>query len=297
MTAAEMASRVVSALAALLPALAAERAALEQTGVDVAAVEQSAVQFQSVLDNHFDPPALAWRPRSSAFLGNRAIQNKIYYQKRKRQEAEEALEEAANAKDVVYQVHDHAFNIYLVMDGIFGYVGEVEESRFDFGKGAFVTRQTTPKNITLTTHLATVGKSTSIPGKQLRVRPSTVMNPPDDRRAYSSREGHTSSMLEQNHGAWTPKPKSADTPGSSSGSGRHSRSLAEQPHQFGEPPWLQVDLGKVKKVKGIVMQGHPKEDQWVKKYKVQYSLLEDGPWVEVEDVLIGCADRNTECQA
>ncbi|CAK0889045.1 unnamed protein product, partial [Prorocentrum cordatum] len=200
-------------------------------------------------------------------------------------------------EDVVYQVHDHAFNIYLVMDGIFGYVGEVEESRFDFGKGAFVTRQTTPKNITLTTHLATVGKSTSIPGKQLRVRPSTVMNPPDDRRAYSSREGHTSSMLEQNHGAWTPKPKSADTPGSSSGSGRHSRSLAEQPHQFGEPPWLQVDLGKVKKVKGIVMQGHPKEDQWVKKYKVQYSLLEDGPWVEVEDVLIGCADRNTECQA
>jgi len=58
-----------------------------------------------------------------------------------------------------------------------------------------------------------------------------------------------------------------------------------------------VDLGKVKKVKGIVMQGHPKEDQWVKKYKVQYSLLEEGPWAEIDDVFVGCADRSTESLA
>ena len=35
--------------------------------------------------------------------------------------------------------------------------------------------------------------------------------------------------------------------------------------------WIQVDFGEMKLVSGIVMQGRTDYEQWVKKYKVQYS--------------------------
>jgi hypothetical protein len=204
-------------------------------------------------------------------------------------------------EDVVYQVHDHAFNIYFVMDGIFCYVGEVDEHQFDLEKKTWISHQTTPKSIALTTQIPMGRQSTisNISSKQLRVRPTRTINPPEGRRLYSSREGHTSSMLEQTFSAWTPK--AAARPAAESNSNRavspqQNNSNSSLQSSYGDA-WLQVDLGMVKKVKGIVMQGHPKEDQWVKKYKVQYSLVEDGPWVEIDEVFVGCADRSTESQA
>ena len=35
--------------------------------------------------------------------------------------------------------------------------------------------------------------------------------------------------------------------------------------------WIKVDLGEMKSVSGIVMQGRSDYEQWVKKYKVEYS--------------------------
>ena len=46
--------------------------------------------------------------------------------------------------------------------------------------------------------------------------------------------------------------------------------------------WIQVDFGDMKSVSGIVMQGRSDYDQWVTKYKVQYS--NDGvTWQFVKD--------------
>ena len=46
--------------------------------------------------------------------------------------------------------------------------------------------------------------------------------------------------------------------------------------------WIQVDFGEMKLVSGIVMQGRTECEQWVKKYKVQYS--NDGmAWQFVKD--------------
>ena len=36
--------------------------------------------------------------------------------------------------------------------------------------------------------------------------------------------------------------------------------------------WIQADLGQVRKVTGVVIQGCPNEDHWVTKFKVQHSM-------------------------
>ncbi len=36
--------------------------------------------------------------------------------------------------------------------------------------------------------------------------------------------------------------------------------------------WIQVNLGQVRKVTGIVIQGCPQADNWVTKFKIQHSL-------------------------
>ena len=47
--------------------------------------------------------------------------------------------------------------------------------------------------------------------------------------------------------------------------------------------WIQVDLGVSKMVSGIVLQGREENNQWVTKYKVDYS--EDTvPWMLVKDI-------------
>ena len=46
--------------------------------------------------------------------------------------------------------------------------------------------------------------------------------------------------------------------------------------------WIQVDFGALKSVSGIVLQGRSEADQWVTKYKVQYSI--DGiTWQYIQD--------------
>ncbi|XP_071959437.1 lactadherin-like [Antedon mediterranea] len=37
-------------------------------------------------------------------------------------------------------------------------------------------------------------------------------------------------------------------------------------------PWLQVHLGALKEVTGVITQGRPQNSQWVKSYQVSYSL-------------------------
>lgn len=46
--------------------------------------------------------------------------------------------------------------------------------------------------------------------------------------------------------------------------------------------WIQVDLGAVRSVSGIVLQGRADYNQWVTKYKIQYS--KDGiNWQYIKD--------------
>ena len=47
-------------------------------------------------------------------------------------------------------------------------------------------------------------------------------------------------------------------------------------------PWIKADIGTVKYVSGIVLQGRPALDQWVTEYKVQYSY-DDVTWSYVKD--------------
>ena len=46
--------------------------------------------------------------------------------------------------------------------------------------------------------------------------------------------------------------------------------------------WIKADIGTVKYVAGIVLQGRPALDQWVTEYKVQYSY-DDKTWSYVKD--------------
>ena len=47
--------------------------------------------------------------------------------------------------------------------------------------------------------------------------------------------------------------------------------------------WIKADLGTVKYVSGIVLQGRQDSDQWVTGYKVQYSY-DDETWTYIKDV-------------
>ncbi|KAJ3605426.1 hypothetical protein NHX12_027473 [Muraenolepis orangiensis] len=59
--------------------------------------------------------------------------------------------------------------------------------------------------------------------------------------------------------------------------------------------WIQADLGQVKKVTGIVIQGCPSNDHWVTKFKIQHGL--DGTsWTNYDvdgEFFPGSEDRNT----
>ncbi|XP_058889912.1 macrophage mannose receptor 1-like [Acipenser ruthenus] len=57
--------------------------------------------------------------------------------------------------------------------------------------------------------------------------------------------------------------------------------------------WIQVNLGEVKKVTGVVLQGCPTDDHWVKSYKVQISA-DGSTWTNYQDTeFTGNTDRNT----
>ena len=81
-----------------------------------------------------------------------------------------------------------------------------------------------------------------------------TINPPEENRSYSSiygnaaiGEGHARSMLDSEQ-AW------------SSGS-----------NSVGE--WMQIDIGLLEKVVGVITQGRTDyQDEWVKTYKLQYSI-------------------------
>merc|ERR1719456_1238688 len=100
-----------------------------------------------------------------------------------------------------------------------------------------------------------------------------VLNPPEKSRTYSSiwgnnaiGTGHARSMLDSPQ-AW---------------SARNNRA--------GE--WMQIDLGAVKSVSGVVTQGR-KQGQWVTKYNVKYST-NGRKFTSVKGDFTGNSDRNTK---
>ncbi|MGH0164673.1 UNVERIFIED_CONTAM: hypothetical protein FKN15_047304 [Acipenser sinensis] len=61
--------------------------------------------------------------------------------------------------------------------------------------------------------------------------------------------------------------------------------------------WIQVNLGEVKKVTGVVLQGCPTDDHWVKSYKVQISA-DGSTWTNYQDTNgrwndVSCSELNT----
>ncbi|CAK0827821.1 unnamed protein product, partial [Prorocentrum cordatum] len=199
------------------------------------------------------------------------------------------------AGETVYELHDHAFNIFLVRSGTFAYVCEVTgagavDAAKEPGNPAEinVARQASPtmgiKFVTATmgmrmgrtasekpcmdsnaasqsrTSLKSQFSATSGLEYHLVADGGTlaVVNPGENRRSYSSPNAGASacSALGQGRGAW-----SLDS------------SKARE--------WLQINLGSVRSACGVVVQGHPKRDEWVTRLKVYTSYGGVEGWQEV----------------
>ena len=59
--------------------------------------------------------------------------------------------------------------------------------------------------------------------------------------------------------------------------------------------WMQIDLGSIKKVKGVVTQGRYNSDQWVTTFKLRYSI-DGSQYIDIDGgrLFTGNEDRNTK---
>ncbi|CAK0795523.1 unnamed protein product [Prorocentrum cordatum] len=187
------------------------------------------------------------------------------------------------AGELVYELHDHAFNLFLVMSGTFAYVCEVTgagavdaakepehfvESNSAFkagGKGSGIKlpgMAWTPSEKHSAESIAGTHATASRSGLEYHQAADggrlAVINPWENMRSYSSpcARGSVYSALGQSRGAWTPDSSKARE-------------------------WLQINLGSVKGACGVVVQGHPKRDEWVTRLKVYASYGGVEGWQEV----------------
>lgn len=200
------------------------------------------------------------------------------------------------AGEIVFQLHDQGFNLFLVMSGTFAFVCEVTgDGAVDAAKDPddVLDKAATPGNGLSIGHIfsskRTVG--TDLDNNMVDASPKlkdssttktrrhsetamdyyhtangetvAVWNPKEHLRSYSSSfaSGNVYSALGQTKGAWTPDSSNARE-------------------------WLKINLGTVKTACGVCVQGHPKRDEWVTKLKV-YASRGGQDWEEVPLVQAG----------
>jgi CRP-like cAMP-binding protein len=210
------------------------------------------------------------------------------------------------AKDVVFELHDHAFNLFLVMSGTFAYVGEATEAGgFDvqmdrsfnsldrgpkMAKPASVFDYTVPVGADYARDGIAVSYYHTMDGETV-----AVVNPPESSRSYSfgHNRGPRNSVLGQTRGAWSP-----DRPNGAAEQWTPETSKAKE--------WMQINMGTVKNVSGVSVQGHPDplRDEWATRVKVYVShsgINDMREWEEVRLrpnnlVLNGSRDRDTKVE-
>jgi CRP-like cAMP-binding protein len=172
--------------------------------------------------------------------------------------------------ELVFQMYDHAFNLCLVMSGTFACVAEPGP---DGGTDVMcdIGNVDSRSQVTVTKRPNADGKSMSGRSNNNAHRKRLVLmdavggenqgdqepteftleNPDERDRICSTKSSHSlSSALDTPHSAWTPTV--------------NDRS-----------PWIRVDLGRLKPVCGIIVQGHPiRRKEYVT--KVQVEISKDG---------------------
>jgi CRP-like cAMP-binding protein len=174
------------------------------------------------------------------------------------------------AQEILYQRHDHAFNVYLVLDGTFACVDEAEASQYTDEDEEEAKEEATQRLAALAP-LPGVGIANFAKKSHEADNAKVIdLDVKERNRHYSSHVSGraTSSMLQQTQTAWT--------------------SASDDPK-----PWVRFDLGTMVPVVGLKLLGHPVKAEWPTQVKVLTSNVSiHGPWMMMPEHFPACSANN-----
>jgi CRP-like cAMP-binding protein len=223
------------------------------------------------------------------------------------------------AHQVVFQMHDSASNIYIILAGTFAAIGEPGPNG---GLDATVFQAPTVRRQTTSEPSSPRRRGSGDPEDDNSWRvPSTprtpdssssrtpqAASPPNGRK----RRDFSSLGLVTTHSSKSTMSDMSITPDS----GHHYYSSVSDPnctsslHQEGSAwipyvsdtdQWLEIDMGRSRFVSGVIVAGHPHDDAWVKEFRVLTSTTKGfqkdvSHYVEESKVFEGSFDRATEVE-